>query len=248
MKTIVSSPSTSTEREDIREQLLNEGRTGHFGQIQVSTERIVKLRGILFDIDPGLLRPGILLGQISLDPVELYEQTVKLWLQRHPALRGCEVRVSGTGLHVILRFDEPVNLEQERDLKRWKGIVKVVQAALPIAPDQPGITACTRALGSINGKNGAEVLQLTAGQPVAEEHVLELYEQMSSAPFRTVLEIVTGRQQVSPCPVCGQHDRTLKAQDYIGFCYGSCGRVTLDELYHQMLHVRGEEEGCHANS
>ena len=109
MKAPFTKPSTSTEREDIREQLVNEGRTGHFGQIQVATERIVKLRGILFDIDPGLLRPGFLLGQISLDSVELYEQTVRLWLQRHPALRGCEVRVSGTGLHVILRVDEPVS-------------------------------------------------------------------------------------------------------------------------------------------
>ena len=103
MKAPFTKPSTIAEREDIREQLVNEGRTGHFGHIQVSTERIVKLRGILFDIDPGLLRPGFLLGQISLNPVELYEQTVKAWLQRHPALRGCEVRVSGTGLHVILR-------------------------------------------------------------------------------------------------------------------------------------------------
>jgi len=238
MKAPFTKPSTCTEREDIREQLVNEGRTGHFGHTQVSTERIVKLRGILFDIDPGLLRPGFLLGQISLNPVELYEQTVKTWLERHPALRGCEVRVSGTGLHVILRFDEPVNLEQERDLQRWKGIVKTVQTALPIDPDQPGITACTRALGSINNKNGKEVFQLAAGQPVAEQQVLQLYEQMRISPFQTVMEIVTGQQQASPCPVCGQHEQTLKAMRMFGSCYGSCGSVSLDQLYDLMLQPR----------
>jgi hypothetical protein len=53
--TIVSNqPITSSEREDIREQLFNEGLTGPITHVQVSTERIAKLRGILFDIDPDI--------------------------------------------------------------------------------------------------------------------------------------------------------------------------------------------------
>ncbi len=71
--------------------------------------------------------------------------------------------MSGRGLHLILWFDEPVELPTDRELDRWGAIVKIVQAALPIDPDQPGITACSRAIGSINSKNGAEVVQSTFG-------------------------------------------------------------------------------------
>ncbi len=138
MKAPFTKPTTCTEREDIREQLVNEGLTGPFTHIQVSTDRIAKLRGILFDIDPDILQSGLLLPQISLDPVELYQQTVKVWLDRHPTLRDCEVRMSGRGLHLILWFDEPVELITDRELDRWGAIVEVVQAALPIDPDQPG--------------------------------------------------------------------------------------------------------------
>ena len=243
MKAPFTKPTTCTEREDIREQLFNEGLTGPISHVQVSTERIAKLRGILFDIDPDILQSGLLLPQISLDPVELYEQTVKVWLDRHPTLRDCEVRMSGRGLHLILWFDEPVELATDRELDRWGAIVEVVQASLPIDPDQPGITACTRALGSINSKNGAEVVQLAAGRPVSQQRVLELLEQMSSAPFQTVMEIVTGSCELSPCPVCGKADQTLKALSHAGSCYGSCGRVQLEQLYDQMFKPRPEPQG-----
>ena len=251
MTTIVSNPSTNTEREDIRQQLFNAGHTGPISQILVSADEVTKLRGILFDIDPAVLRPGSLLGQISLDPVELYEQTVKPWLTRHPVLRHCEVRVSGTGLHVILRLAEPVILKKINDLQRWLGIVKTVQTALPTDPDLPGITACTRAVGSINSKNGAKVFRLTSGQPVAAEQVVQLYRQMMTAPFRTVLEIVTGGQEVSPCPLCSDRERTLKALDRLGLCYDSCNSVSLYQLYDLMVQPRtlvGGKKDRHAGS
>ena len=242
MTTIVSQPTTSSEREDIREQLFNEGLIGPISHIQVSTERIARLRGILFDIDPGILRPGTLLPGLSRDPVELYERTVKGWLERDTTLSNCEVRMSGTGLHLILWFNEPVELRTDGELDRWSAIVQVVQASLPIDPDQPGITACTRALGSINSKNGAEVVQLAVGKPVSQEQVLQLHEQMCTAPFLTVMGIVTGNVEISPCPICGRAGKTLQALSQYGSCYGSCGRVQLEQLYDRLLKPRPEPQ------
>ena len=48
---------------------------------------------------------------------------------------------------------------------RWAAAVKIVQCVLPTDPDCPGITALTRPVGSVNGKNGAAVRVLKTMSP-----------------------------------------------------------------------------------
>jgi hypothetical protein len=227
---------------DLRRQLFNEGRVGRIEQIQVSASCIVQLNGILFDLDPPLYRSGSLTQGLSKNPEKFYKNVVRPWLDRHVTLKNCEVRATGTGLHAILWFDKPVVFNNVGDRDRWAGIVKVVQAALPIDPDQPGITATTRALKSINSKNGAVVRQLSKGTPVTQADVLALFNEMCSSPFESVLKILTGGDSVTPCPVCGKDGTQLAAMDYAGRCYGSCGTVKLETLYDLVFTPRMTKE------
>jgi hypothetical protein len=226
---------TAEPTRDLRQPLFNEGETGELKSVQVSMDRLTKLRGIMYDLDPGLYREGPLLPVVGKTPDEFYEKVGKGWLSNHPVLAKAEVRVSGTGLHAILWLDEPVAFSGAGDRRRWAGIVKVVQAALPIDPDQPGILATTRAIGSINAKNGAEVRRICPGERITQAEILSLYEEMVSAPFRTVLQILAGQESVSPCPLCGVEDTKLNADKYRGYCYGSCGKVGVEELYDAVL-------------
>jgi len=203
-----------------------------------TTDRIVQLNGILFDIDPKTYLVGPLTQGHSRDPIKFYNRVLRPWLKRHPILKNCQVRASGTGLHAILWIKPPIKFETAGDRERWAGIVKVVQAALPIDPDEPGITATTRAIGSINSKNGAKVRRLTKGKPVTQEDVLSLFNAMCAAPFKTVFNVLTGGESLSPCPVCGGDDTKLSALDFAGHCYGSCGTVKLETLYDLVLAPR----------
>jgi hypothetical protein len=116
--------------------------------------------------------------------------------------------------------------------------VRALQAVLPTDPDAPGITATTRALGSINSKNGMKVTRLHRGKPVAIQAVLDFFQQLRSSPIKTVMEILFGTDRVRPCPVCGDEDSTLAALDRVGTCYGSCGKVELARLYDVFLDPR----------
>jgi len=223
---------------DSREALFNRGDVGPIKQVQVSTERICSLRGILYDLDADFFRTSGLLPKVPSDPTEFYAAVVRPMLNRHPALSKAEVRNSGRGVHVILRFDKPVAFETAGDRERWAGIVEVVQEALPVDPDAPGLTATTRAIGGINGKNGAEVTLLAEGEPVTSDEVLELYDEMIEAPFRTVMRIMVGDVVMEPCPCCGKAGTKLSALDYVGRCYGSCGNVKIERLYDLLLAPR----------
>ena len=124
--------------------------------------------------------------------------------------------------------------------RRWDGIVRAVQAMLPVDPHQPGITGLTRALGSTNSKHDAVVERLKVGKPVPVDRVEHLFEQMSRSPFRTVMLVLLGAERIRPCPVCEQAGTTLSAGDFVGFCYGSCGKVKLAQLYDLFLAPRPE--------
>jgi hypothetical protein len=142
-------------------------------------------------------------------------------------LEHLEVRISGTGLHAILWFDPPVDFGDEAERTRWCSIVKVVQAVLPTDPMAPGITATTRALGSVNTKNGQEVRRLEEGHSVSPADVIALQQEMCAAPFKTLFQILTGDERMSPCPFCRKE--SLVALKHVGKCYG-CGKVTFEQL------------------
>ena len=223
---------------DQREQLFNEGASGQFSEVQVSRERVVLLLGILFDIDMRMLNASPLITEPAVAPADFYHRYVQNWLSRNPVLSKAEVRCSGQGLHVILWFDQPVEFRTDGDRDRWDGIVKVVQAALPVDPDAPSITATTRPVGSVNSKNAATVTQLTPGSPVSEEEVLRLFEAMKNASFETVLSILAGPGGIQPCPFCQGENTKLSPGRIVGFCYGGCGQISLPRLYELLLSPR----------
>jgi hypothetical protein len=61
---------------DLRKQLFNKGKIGPIEKIQVSTERIVQLNGILFDLDLDLIRPGGILKSVPKTPECFFERAV----------------------------------------------------------------------------------------------------------------------------------------------------------------------------
>lgn len=217
---------------DSREQLFNGGAVGLIEHIQVSTERIAKLNGVLLDIDPLNLRESALLPRLSHDPVHFYEDCLRRWLANHPLLQHLEVRASGTGLHAILWLEPPVVFADDAERTRWCSIVKIVQAVLPTDPLAPGITATTRAVDSINAKNNQEVRRLKEGHPVSPADVIVLQEEMCAAPFGTLFQVLTGTKKKSPCPFCGQE--SLVALNHVGKCYG-CGKITFERLCKELF-------------
>ena len=195
----------------------------------------------MFDIDPDLFLQGGLIAAIPQDAAEFYREIVKPMLDRHPVLKKAEVRMTGRGLHVILRFAKPVEFTKPGEQEEWAGIVEVVQTALPIDPGQPGITATTRAVGSVNSKNGATVELLEKGSTVTEEEVRGLCKDMCEQPFRTVMSVFTGNERVQPCPVCKKPESALAAGKHVGTCYG-CGKVHLEKLYDLVLAPKTAEK------
>ena len=211
---------------DCREQLWNEGLTGPAGSIQVPTERITRLRGILLDLDPARLIAENPWFPPADDPVEFHAK-IKHVLQRHPLARHAEIRLSGTGLHGILRLDPPVELETAAAQKWWAALVRAVQCSLPVDPNAPAITAMTRAIGSINSKNGAVVEVLEPGEPIDAACVIAFVEGLARAPFRTVAMVLLGSEHLQPCPICRRDGTHLDVLDRAGRCYARCGNVNL---------------------
>jgi hypothetical protein len=235
------------ERTDLREQLFNEGEVGPIHRVQISAARIGQLIGIMCDLDPGLFMTGGAFSAILNTPIQFYELVIKPMLDRDPVLAQAEVRCSGTGLHVIIRFAKPVIFKNDAERERWSAICETIQAILPVDPDQPGITALTRPVGSINSKNGAVVEILAPGKPVAAAEVEALAERVCAAPFRSVFSVLFGRDRVSPCPVCKKPGTILAALDFAGNCYGSCGKVQLSKIYDFFLKPRESEKDAAAD-
>jgi hypothetical protein len=66
---------------DLRETLWNEGLTGPAGLIQVPTERITRLRGILLDLDPAKLIAENPWFPPADNPVEFHAKKVEAWVE-----------------------------------------------------------------------------------------------------------------------------------------------------------------------
>lgn len=227
---------------DIRQQLFNDCSEGPARRIQLPVERITRLHGILFDLDPKLLVADNLYFPPADDPAS-FHRAISPVLERHPLACNGEVRSSGSGLHVIVWLDPVVELHTDEDQQTWAAIVKAVQCSLPSDPDSPGITALTRPVGAINSKNGAVVEVLKAGRGVFPDAVKEFAAKLQEAPFRTIAEIMFGTHRVQPCPICDKPRGRLDALDHIGKCYNGCSKVTLEQLFDVFLEpLRGAED------
>jgi hypothetical protein len=220
---------------DWREQLFNQGAQGPAKIVQLPSEAITEVNGVLFDLDPDLLRPEVVTEEVISRPDLFFETVVRPWLDRHPLLRCAEVRNSGRGLHVIPRFAPAIQIQTDAERRRLAGIVQTVQRALPCDPNAPGLTALTRPVGSINGKVGRPVVLLKQGTPTSLEQLLDLYARLRDHPFRTVQEILFGTERVHPCPLCKELGSSLGALDRVGRCYPTCGKVGLAQLYDLFL-------------
>jgi hypothetical protein len=214
--------------QDLREQLVNEQRTGTFAEVQLSAERVSTLHGILFDLDPELYDPSNTLFRPDKDP-KIFFQNITSLLDRHFLAGTAEVRASGTGLHVIVRLDPPVQLTSAAERRFWAGVVGAAQATLPVDPNAPGLTALTRSVGSVNSKNGAVVELLRPAGSVTPRQVLEFLERVARAPFKEVASVLLGGQHLKPCPVCRAEGSRLDVLDQVGMCY-LCGKVRLGQL------------------
>jgi hypothetical protein len=226
---------------DLREQLFNDRLQGPVTQIQIPAERVTTLHGIMADIDPGILRPGNPWFPPAATPRDFHD-AIRHVLDRHPLIAHAEVRASGTGLHVITWLDPPVELHSAAQQRYWDGIYDVVRASLPSDPNAPGITALTRPIGSVNGKNGATVECLRAGRPVQPTDVEAFAQRLVAAPFREVAQIFFGAERVSPCPICERDGSGLNAMDSLGKCY-RCGNVGIERVFNVVYRPEPKEAG-----
>jgi hypothetical protein len=236
MKTITTQPASN--ELDTRETLYNEPRNGPAHEIQMPLERITSVRGLLFDIDPRLYRADNPLFPPA-DDLRTFLAQIEPVLNRHPLARHAEVRNSGTGLHAIVWLEPAIQLKSAAEQNYWDAIVKAVQRTLPVDPDMPGLTALTRLVGSINNKNGAKVEVLQPGQPVDPREIVEFINRLMKAPFKEFAIILLGQERIRPCPVCQGEGTRLDVLDYVGMCYGGCGKVKgndlLDAIYQPLM-------------
>jgi hypothetical protein len=214
---------------DLRQQLYNEQLVGPAAMIQLPAAAITSVHGILLDFDPKLIRPDNLLFPFAEDPREFFHG-IQPVLARHPLTRQAEVLNTGTGIHAIPRFHPAVELRSAAEQRRFATLVRAVQCSLPADPRAPGVTGLTRAVGSINSKNGATVEVLRAGEPIDPEAVEAFVRGLLEAPFRTIATILLGDDRVLPCPVCRGEGSRLDVLERCGKCYARCGDVNLTML------------------
>jgi hypothetical protein len=215
------------------EALYNDGAVGPAAAIQRPLECITRSHGFRFDLDPVMLRPGNPLFPPDSDP-RLFHDLIRPVLDRHPLARHAEVRLSGTGLHLIVRLDPAAELTSRADQVRWSDLVRAVLSSLPVDPHAPGITGLTRRVGSVNSKNGVIVEVLRQGDPVSPDQVAEFVQDLAAAPFRVVAGILGGPEPIRPCPACRTPGSSLGVHDRSGHCY-DCGQVDLTHLYESIL-------------
>ena len=229
----------------------NDRRVGPLREVQLPTECITSLHGILFDFDPKICRPTIPRSPRR-RPGGIPRQHSAPVLERHPLARHAEVRVSGTGLHLILWLSPAAEMRSAGDQAFWAAVVK---AGSGHAADRPGHARHHRphppASGPPTPRTVPRSTRLKAGEPVNPQDVLAFLRESDSAPFREVAVPMLGGERLSPCPVCGVEDTRLDVRDRSGMCYGGCGQVTLVGTLQQHLRPaaceravrRGEGQG-----
>ena len=199
----------------------------------VSTEwsSIDLLHGIVLSLYLADYRERSILGRLSRNVPDFYQEVVEPCLCRDATLKKAEVRDNGEGVDVILKFDSPVTLQTSDDRDGWKALTQVVQSSLPVRLNRPSLAPLVRALGSINGSASRVVTRLAVGEPVSQDEVCALYADMRDRSFRTVMHILAGQTHLTPCPVCKAKGSSLVAEDDQGICDRKCGAVSLGRFY-----------------
>ncbi len=194
-------PDAQPGHTDCREQPYNLREVGPIEAVQLPVAMITSLYSICTDVDLTLFAPKAPVVGADVGPKQFLKKTLVTWLSRHPALAAAEVRHTGRNLHVLLNLEEPVVFSTEAERRRWDGIVRAVQAALPSDPDAPGLTALTRPVGSINSKTGKAVSILRPGTPVPADAVVGLADAMiraRSGPSRASSSAANGSCPARP--------------------------------------------------
>jgi hypothetical protein len=217
---------------DDRESLVNDRRQGTKYEITPKVDEVAAIHGFMNDLDCKMLDPAVV-GEECVESAEsLYDQHVRLWLDRDPVLAKADVRDTGGGLHVILWLDEPI-VAAAGDARQWDDIARGVRNALPGDPNLNGIIALTRPVGAMNTKYDPprEVRLLRTGQVVTRAEIFDLNQRVTMQPARLWMRLFFGGERVSPCPLCGKESLGV-AGNWQVRCYG-CGRINAESLVYR---------------
>lgn len=209
---------------DERESLVNDRRRGTKYEITPKVEEVAAIHSFMNDLDCKMLDPAVVGEECVESAAALYEQHVRVWLDRDPVLSKAEVRDSGHGLHVLLWLDEPI-VVAAGDAQQWNDIARGICNALPGDPNLNGIIALTRPVGAMNTKDKPhrEVRLLRPGEPVTRAEILDLTQRVTMQPARLWMRLFFGGERADPCPLCGKESLGV-AGSWQCRCYG-CGRT-----------------------
>jgi hypothetical protein len=218
---------------DISEAFYNNRPVGPAPQIQLPREAVVRLWGLVVDLDADLLKPNPWFPPA--DTAEAFYTAIRPALGRHEALRHAEIRDTGRWLHAIIHFAEPVELKTARDQERWSAIHRIVMASVPADPSAPALVGLSRAVGGFNGKTGRPVRVLKAADEIPASVLTNWGEEVSRKPFLTLGRALFGASRVTPCPYCQGPGSHLDLGDVLAYCYGPCRQVRLARLHEPFL-------------
>ncbi len=219
---------------DERESLVNGRDCGPANRIATTVDEVASIHAFMSDLDCKILDPAVVGEECIQSPAALYEQHVRHWLDRDPALAKAQVRDSGYGLHVLLILDEPIICSGD-DARHWDKIARGLRNVLPGDPRLNGIIALTRPVGAMNTKQEPhrEVKLLRPGKSVTQAEILDLNQRVSTAPARLWMRLFFGDERASPCPLCRDTSTTLGVSgNWQVQCY-ECGRVDAAALVYR---------------
>jgi hypothetical protein len=223
----------STPQPDDREQLFNDRRCGPITQVSLPREAVTTLHAVMIDIDPKQFRADNPLVPATADPYSFFHAILPV-LNRHPVAQHAEVRMSGSGLHLLHWLDPPIELKSAAEQEYWAAVIDAHRSTLPSDPAAPNLNALTRPIGSVNSKTGRKVEQLREGRPLAATVFEDFIRAVDAKPFREIARLLIGGDHVSPCPACRKDGSRMTISDHIGHCY-SCGKITVAVLFDSIL-------------
>lgn len=241
--------TATTADNDERESLVNDRRRGTKYEITPKVEEVASIHAFMNDLDCKMLDPAVVGEACVESAAALYEQHVRLWLDRDPVLSKAEVRDTGGGLHLILWLEEPIVIAAG-EARQWNNIARGICNALPGDPNLNGIIALTRPIGAMNTKYDPprQVRPLRPGEPVTRAEIIDLSRRVAEQPARVWMRIFFGGERVDPCPLCGGEDTSLGVAGYWQCrCY-QCGRIDAASLVYRFYSpefLKNLKEGRH---